>query len=207
LSGPAQPQSRWEPWSAAGLGRPSTRAPTRRACNPSNKDVVLFPQRIEGEFLALHRPNPAQHFTRPEIWLAASPDLIHWGRHSPLLRGEGADEGGRIGAGTPPIRTTAGWLEIYHGNAATAGSSARAGAYCAGAILTDLDRPGRIIGRCTGILVPETRYERQGFVPDMVFPTGIVPREETLLVYYGAADQATAVAELRLRDVLHALDN
>lgn len=172
---------------------------------PENKDVVLFPERIDGEFLALHRPNPAQHFTRPEIWLAASPDLIHWGRHSPLLRGEGTGEAGRIGAGAPPIRTPAGWLEIYHGNGPAAGQPAGVGTYCAGAILTDPDSPGRIIGRCTRILIPEARYERQGFVPDVVFPTGIVPREETLLVYYGAADQATAVAELRLRDVLCAL--
>ncbi len=172
---------------------------------PENKDVVLFPERVHGEFLALHRPNPAQHFTRPEIWLASSPDLTHWGAHAPLLRGADAHEAGRIGAGTPPIRTAAGWLAIYHGNAAGAGPPAGVGTYGAGAVLTDLDRPGRIIGRCTRVLAPETPYERQGFVPDVIFPTGIVPRGETVLIYYGAADQAVGVTQLRLRDLLRAV--
>jgi len=48
---------------------------------PENKDVVLFPEKIYGEYLALHRPNPAHHFSPPEIWLARSRDLIRWGRH------------------------------------------------------------------------------------------------------------------------------
>ena len=51
---------------------------------PENKDVVLFPQRIDGEFVALHRPNPNSHFSPPQIWLARSPDLMHWGKHAML---------------------------------------------------------------------------------------------------------------------------
>src|SRR5262245_33772741 len=47
---------------------------------PENKDVVLFPEKIGGEYFALHRPNGATHFCRPEMWLATSPDLLHWGR-------------------------------------------------------------------------------------------------------------------------------
>jgi len=174
---------------------------------PENKDVVLFPQRLDGEFFALHRPNPAQHFTPPEIWLASSADLTHWGHHAPLLCGKGPGEAGRIGAGTPPIRTPMGWLALYHGNGPGAASPAGVGTYCAGAVLLDLDRPGRIIGRCSPVLVPETHYERHGFVPDVVFPTGIVQREETVLIYYGAADQATAVAQVRLHDLLCALES
>src|SRR5262245_40236930 len=51
---------------------------------PENKDVVLFPERIAGDFVALHRPNGATPFTRPELWIARSPDLLHWGGHAPL---------------------------------------------------------------------------------------------------------------------------
>ena len=51
---------------------------------PENKDVVLFPEKIDGAFAALHRPVCRMPFTAPEIWTARSPDLIHWGAHSPL---------------------------------------------------------------------------------------------------------------------------
>ncbi len=78
---------------------------------PENKDVVLFPEKIGGEYVALHRPNAATPFCRPEMWIARSPDLIHWGRHE-CLHGGGAEwETGRVGAGTPPVRVDAGWLE------------------------------------------------------------------------------------------------
>ena len=71
---------------------------------PENKDVVLFPERIDGEYVALHRPNAATPFCRPEMWIARSPDLIHWGRHECLHGGGAAWETGRVGAGTPPVR-------------------------------------------------------------------------------------------------------
>src|SRR3989454_1134070 len=54
---------------------------------PENKDVVLFPEKIGGQYYALHRPNAATPFTRPEMWLATSPDLVHWGRHEHFLGG------------------------------------------------------------------------------------------------------------------------
>src|SRR5439155_21917140 len=44
---------------------------------PENKDVVLFPEKIADAYCALHRPNAATPFTKPELWLATSPDLIH----------------------------------------------------------------------------------------------------------------------------------
>ena len=53
--------------------------------------------------------------------------------------------------------------------------------------------------------VPEAEYETTGFVPNVVFPTGVVLRGDTLQVYYGAADAYTAVVEFELSDVLAAL--
>ena len=168
---------------------------------PENKDVVLFPDLIGGRHFALHRPTPAHWFSRPEMWLASGPDLLHWGAHLPFLGATAEWDAGRVGAGTPPIRTSRGWLEIYHGNDQREGE-AGIGNYSGGALLLDLDDPRRIVNARGRILVPEQDYERTGFVPNVVFPTGIVEQGETLLIYYGAADTATAVVELRLRDLL-----
>ncbi len=172
---------------------------------PENKDVVLFPEWIGREYAALHRPNAATPFTRPEIWLARSPDLIHWGRHEPLHVGAAAWETGRIGAGTPPIRTDRGWLEMYHGNRKAPGE-AGVGVYSAGALLLDLDDPRRVIAQAQEpVMVPEADFERDGFVPNVVFPTGIVERGDSLLVYYGAADTAVGVVEFSRRKLLDVL--
>jgi len=169
-----------------------------------NKDVVLFPEAVGGEYVALHRPVGRASFSQPEIWLARSEDMIHWGRHEVLLGGVSGWDAGRVGAGAPPIRTPDGWLEIYHGSAKPAGDSG-VGAYSAAALLLDLDEPHRIVGKSVEpILVPEPDFEREGFVPNVVFPTGVVDRGDTLLVYYGAADTVCAVAELSKADVLAA---
>jgi beta-1,2-mannobiose phosphorylase / 1,2-beta-oligomannan phosphorylase len=166
---------------------------------PENKDVVLFPERIDGKFVALHRPSGGAGFCRPEIWLARSPDLIHWGEHQHLLSA-GADwDNGRIGAGPPPVRIPEGWLVIYHG-------ATPANVYSAGALLLDDKDPSVVLARSAKpILSPQTDFERNGFVPNVVFPTGVVAQDRTLLVYYGAGDTVTVVAQLWLDDVLASL--
>ncbi len=172
---------------------------------PENKDVVLFPERIGGDYVALHRPSPSSPFCMPEMWLARSSNLLRWGRHEYFLGGAGTWDTGRIGAGPPPIRTSAGWLEIYHGNQRETGAG-KVGAYAAGALLLDLENPLKILRRSPQpILVAEAPHEREGFVPNVVFPTGIVRRGDSLLVYCGAADSATAVIELSLTEVLTAM--
>ena len=109
-----------------------------------NKDVVLFPERIGGQYVALHRPNGATPFTAPEVWLARSPDLIHWGRHEILLGGGSGWDASRVGAGTPPIRVSEGWLEIYHGNVKGVDEEG-VGVYCAAAAMLHPDQPWRIL--------------------------------------------------------------
>jgi len=173
---------------------------------PENKDVVLFPERVDGEHVALHRPKTAIRFSPPGIWLARSPDLVHWGGHEPVRTGAGAWEIGRTGAGPPPVRTPEGWVEIYHGNNKR-DNGPGVGDYAAGALLLDLEDPKRLVRQSMEpILVPETEFEREGFVPNVIFPTGIVERDDTLLIYYGAADAATGVVEISRTALLDALD-
>ena len=172
---------------------------------PENKDVVLFPERIDGDYVALHRPNPEMHFAPPEMWLARSPDLVHWGGHEVMHIGSAAWAAGRIGAGTPPLRTDRGWLEIYHGRTRTAAPGA-VGTYSAGALLLDFAAPGRVIARSTEpVLVPGADFEKEGFLPDVVFPTGMVRRDDRLLIYYGAADSATGLVEVSADELMAAL--
>jgi beta-1,2-mannobiose phosphorylase / 1,2-beta-oligomannan phosphorylase len=172
---------------------------------PENKDVVLFSEQLDGQYVALHRPNAATPFCRPEMWVARSPDLIHWGRHE-CLHGGGAEwETGRVGAGTPPVRVDDGWLEIYHGNRQPT-RPGEVGMYSTGGLLLDPNNPARILSRtAASIFEPTADFERRGFVPDVVFPTGIVEAGDSYLVYYGAADSCTAVVEFSRRAIMRVL--
>ncbi len=172
-----------------------------------NKDVVLFPERIAGDYVALHRPNPRSHFHPPQIWIARSPDLVHWGRHAPILSGVRSWEGDRVGGGTPPILIDEGWLILYHGSA-TSPVTGEVGRYAAGVILLDRDDPSRVIARSSEpIMMPTTDYELNGFVPNVVFPTALLDFGENLQVFYGAADTCVATALFSKRSVLDSLSN
>jgi predicted GH43/DUF377 family glycosyl hydrolase len=172
---------------------------------PENKDVVLFPEKVGGAFAALHRPVCGSPFTRPEMWVAKSPDLIHWGTHAPLAVVGGEWQSGRVGAGAPPLQVGAGWLEIYHGNRQS-DRPGEVGAYYAGAILLDQNDPSKVLARSHGpLFAPTEHFERTGFIPNVVFPTGAVRDRGSLLVYYGAADECTAVAEFSEHDLLASL--
>ncbi len=161
---------------------------------PENKDVALLPERVGGDYIALHRPVGRMPFSPPEMWIARSRDLIHWGDHRPLYSGRAAWEAGRVGAGAPPVRTPRGWLELYHGNRRPT-APGEIGAYCAGAMLLDLDDPARITHVAPRpVLEPTEPYETQGFVPQVAFPGGVVEADGHITVYYGAADESTAAA-------------
>jgi len=173
---------------------------------PENKDVVLFPQRIDNDYVALHRPVGGTPFSPPQMWIARSPDLVHWGRHRYLYGGMRHFETGRVGAGTPPVLTDQGWLEIYHGNLRPS-VAGQIGDYVGGLMLLAKDQPERILA--TGshpILVPETRFEREGFVANVVFPTGVVSQGDRLLVYYGASDKYCGMVELAEHDLLREME-
>ncbi|WP_052339383.1 glycoside hydrolase family 130 protein [Gorillibacterium massiliense] len=167
--------------------------------HPDNKDVVLFPEKIGGSYYALHRPS-ASHYAKPDMWLAESPDLEHWGRHRHIAGvRSGMWDDTRIGASAVPIRTEHGWLELYHG----ADTRNR---YCMGAMLFDLDEPWKLVARCGHpFMEPEANYETEGFFGNVVFSCGAFLEGETIRLYYGAADSCVAYAEVPLVDVMETL--
>jgi predicted GH43/DUF377 family glycosyl hydrolase/glycosyltransferase involved in cell wall biosynthesis len=170
---------------------------------PDQKDVVLFPEKIGGRYFTFTRPMPASFSRVLGIWLAESDDLIHWGRHRPIASPRpGLWDEARIGASCTPFRVDEGWLEVYHG-------ADRTNRYAMGAMLLDGDDPGRVLARSRRpLLVPELEYERDGFLHDVVFPSGHVPIDggERIRIYYGAADSRTAAADVAVADILSSLE-
>ncbi|MFP4498859.1 MAG: glycoside hydrolase family 130 protein [Vulcanimicrobiota bacterium] len=174
-----------------------------------NKDVILFPEKINGKYIAHHRPVADHKFTGPNMMSAKSPDLIHWGDHKLLMDlRKGQWDCSRMGAGTPPIKTEKGWLAIYHGVEQTDPADP-VGIYRAGAALFDLEDPTRLIARSRDpILAPEQPCELEGFVCNVVFPTGLVEDSDgkTLLVYSGGADSVITVTRLSKQEVFDSLE-
>lgn len=168
---------------------------------PENMDGMLFPEKIDGSYAALHRPSP-KYIGTPNMWIARSEDLIHWGEHRLLLDTSGGDwEGARVGGGAVPFRTDLGWLEIYH--AATPEDH-----YCLGAILLDKNHPEKLIAKSVNpILKPTASYEIQGLMPHVVFSCGALLHGDTVSIYYGAADTVMAGADLSLSEILDSLES
>ena len=138
---------------------------------PENQDVMLFPEEIGGEFTALHRPVCATPFTRPEMWIASSSDLLRWGRRPGEVPG-GDWQSGRVGGGAAAARVSRGSWSMYHGNRLPAGRAMSG--ILAEASCSDPDDPSRVIRHLAApCLTPELDFEVQGFVPNVIFPTGI----------------------------------
>lgn len=157
---------------------------------PDNRDVCFFPQKVGGRYLALTRPAPC-HFGHAEIWICESPDMLHWGNHRHLLGRSGDDwDAHKSGGGAPLIKTERGWLEIYHGVDVNL-------RYCLGALLLDSDDPTKILAKSpVPLLEPVAPYEREGFFGNVVFTCGALVRDETLHIWYGAADECVALATM-----------
>ena len=166
---------------------------------PDNKDVALFPEKINGKYYALHRPSSG--FGKNEIWLAESSDLMCWGNHRHIIGlRNGMWDSGRIGAGCPPVKVDGGWLEIYHG--ATWDDR-----YCMGAVLLDGNEPWKVLKRSkTPIMEPETEYEKNGFFGGVVFACGCTIKDDTVNLYYGAADTHMCAAQMSLKEILNSLN-
>ncbi|MBC8377921.1 MAG: glycoside hydrolase family 130 protein [Planctomycetes bacterium] len=166
---------------------------------PENIDVVLFPGKIDGKYWALTRPVP-RYIGPRGIWIASSPDAIHWGQHQPLLLPlEGTFHDGKTGGSCVPIKTPQGWLEIYHG-------SDIHDRYSLAAVLLDIQDPTKIIARANvPLMEPEFPYEVQGFYGNVVFSCGAVEKGDSVVIYYGASDEYTAGAKTSIGQIMSTL--
>jgi len=167
---------------------------------PDNKDICIFPEKINGKYYAFNRPHSAEYGTR-DMWISESPDLISWGNHRLCMtaRKDMWDDC-RVGCSAVPFLTDKGWLEIYHG-------ASLEDRYCLGAVLMDKDEPWKIIARMDEELMkPETEYELKGFYGNVIFNCGALFEEGMVRIYYGGADTVTAYAEVPLADIMSKLN-
>lgn len=165
---------------------------------PNNKDGVLFPEKIHGRYARLDRPFAGDVGA---VWVSYSADLLHWGASQKVFSPRANYwDSFRIGASCPPIRTRAGWLEIYHGVKMTSAGPI----YRTGTVMLDLDDPSRVLGRCIApVLSPREEYERIGDVGNVCFAAGAIVDDDGLVkLYYGAADTSICLATAHLDELI-----
>lgn len=156
----------------------------------NNKDAALFPERIGGKYVMIHRPIP-------NIWISYSEDPFSWKDHVCIMERQFEWEAKKIGAAGPPIKTDKGWLFIYHG-------VDERSVYRLGIALLDLNDPTIVLKRqAEPILEPEESWELQGDVPNVVFSCGALLFDRDLWVYFAGADKVIGLAKGNVGDFLN----
>jgi predicted GH43/DUF377 family glycosyl hydrolase len=163
------------------------------------RNVVIFPEKINGMYVRLDRPH--SEISKWSIWISYSPDLIHWGNSKVIIKPETYhwDEM-KIGPGATPIKTAKGWLNIYHGVFETMSGVV----YRLGVALHDLKNPSKILGVSDEwILQPEDAWEVTGYVPNVVFTCGAISESDgTIKIYWGGADSVMCVGSANINELV-----
>lgn len=160
-----------------------------------NKSAVIFPEKVNGKYVVLHR-------VYPNILVDFLDDLEFdnylTGQYFIPPRKKFWDSK-KVGAGAPPMLTKDGWLLIYQ----SVGYQ-DPGRYKIGAMLLDKDNPSKVLYRTNNpIISPDESYENDGFKAGVVYPCGAVIKDNDLFVYYGGADSVVCAAQENLDKLLY----
>lgn len=175
------------------------------------KAMALFPEKINGKMAALITINtdmpPAKICValfdhEEDIWSPA-----YWedwyenaNEHTLHLLRNMTDQ---IELGSPPIKTKDGWIFLYSyiGNYMTDNKD-----FGFEVALLDANDPHKLLGRTDhSLLNPEMSYELEGDVPNVIFPSGALIKDNDFYAYYGAADTRVALATCDLNELLREL--
>jgi predicted GH43/DUF377 family glycosyl hydrolase len=172
-----------------------------------DKNIILFPRKIDDKFVFLHR-------IKPDIQIVVSVKTLDelnaqfWTNYFTsfheciVMKPKYDHEASYIGGGCPPIETELGWLIIYHGVQDTI----KGYVYSACAALLDLKNPMKEIARLPyPLFKPELIWELKGEVNNVCFPSGTALFDDTLYIYYGAADERIGTASMIMSELLHEL--
>ena len=167
---------------------------------PFNRNGVLFPRKINGNYAMISRPSDNGHTPFGVVFYSESPDMTFWGKHKHVMSPTGGWQSTKVGGGPVPIETDEGWLTIYHGVL----TSCNGFVYSAGAAILDSEKPWIVKYRTKPyIIAPREIYECVGDVPNVVFPCTNLCDADTgrIAVYYGAADTVIGMAYTTVDDL------
>ena len=173
-----------------------------------NKDMLIFQGLIDGKYWAQTRPLGDLYFAYPPgsewragpaINLATSPDARHWKPYAePGIRPHiNTVATARMGGGTPPIRTSEGWLTLWHG----VEPREIVGIYRTYWSMLDHNDPS-IVLRTDHVPLLEAApnltapLEDKMYVRDVVFTTGIAEHDEGFVIASGEADLACRITHV-----------
>ena len=159
----------------------------------ANKGLALFPRKINGRFVALSRHDGETNA------VAYSDDIRCWPTATPIEIPTAAWEAVQVGNCGSPIETDDGWLVLTHGVGPMR-------TYSIGALLLDLDRPTKVIGRTRLPLLTPQLDEQDGYVPNVVYSCGALRHHDMLLVPYGIGDANIGFATVAIGDLLISMD-
>lgn len=187
---------------------------------PDNRNMVLFPEKVNGLFVRLERPFPEYsrgYQEKFDVWMSKSPDCRFWGDTELVLGLESVPFcNAKIGPAAPPVKTQKGWLTTFHATYKdkttnlkgweTANNPAATWnkEYLAGLMLLDINNPSKVIGMCPEpLLKAEKNYELDGFRGSVIFPGGMILEDDgEVKIYYGAADTVECLATAHVDDLL-----
>ena len=181
---------------------------------PDNRNLVLFPEKINGNYIRYERPMPvySRGIDRFDMWIGESPDLIYWGRNRLVMAVEDIPfANNKVGPAAPPVKTEQGWLTLFHAVILdkTKGKNGWEDKwqkeYFAGIMLTDLEDPAIIKGIYNEPLIAcDREYElKDGFRKNAIFPCGMILEDSgEVKIYYGASDTVTCLATADVNDLI-----
>lgn len=182
---------------------------------PDNRNMVIFPEKINGLYTRLERPMPVysrRHMDTFDIWLSQSPDLKYWGDSKLVMGVENVPfANDKIGPAAPPVKTEKGWLTTFHAvwiddTRGKHGWEDRwTKQYTAGIALLDLEDPSKVIGMSNEPLIAaELPHEtEEGYRTDVIFPGGMLLEDNgEVKIYYGAADTVECLATADVNDLI-----
>jgi predicted GH43/DUF377 family glycosyl hydrolase len=162
-----------------------------------NKDAAILPEKVDDKYMVIHRVN--------ESICADYIDSLDFSKETIkkcieiIGPRKGMWDGEKVGIAGPPVKTKHGWLLLYHG-------VSRSKKYRVGALLLDLKDPTVVKARtAVPVFEPKEVYERNGIVPNVVFPCSLIVRNGKVYIYYGGGDNVIGVATADLEDLLNKL--
>jgi len=157
-----------------------------------NKGMALFPRKIDGSYVMLSRQDGENN----HIMFS---DNIHFWQESKIIQEPTCPwEFIQIGNCGSPLETDQGWIVLTHG----VGPMRQ---YCIGAMLLDLENPGKIIARLEEPLLTPHEEERDGYVPNVVYTCGAIFHNTDLVIPYGISDIKSGIATVGVRELINCM--